>query len=182
MDTLPRDVDLLDFWWQAGAEKWFAQDDDFDDLCKERFGAATAAALNGELDAWSVSPTGALALILLLDQFPRNIYRGTPKAFAGDAKGLEIAGAAIEQGFDRAFPPSVRVFFYLPFEHAEDMAAQEKAVDLCRALGDMQFYHYALIHMDVIRRFGRFPHRNTVLGRVSTAAEEAYLADNGFSA
>ncbi|GGB38978.1 hypothetical protein GCM10011316_08760 [Roseibium aquae] len=182
MTSLPSDIDVLDFWWRAGSAKWFQQDDAFDDLCRERFGPAVDAALEGKLDHWTQSPSGALALILLLDQLTRNIHRGTPDAFAGDALALKIADQAIAAGYDRAFPPDVRVFFYLPFEHAEDMAAQERAVDLCRALDHTQYYHFALVHMDVIRRFGRFPHRNKVLGRTPTPAEEAYLADNGFSA
>lgn len=181
-DALPTAVEVLDFWWNAGASKWFAQDDAFDAGCRSRFGDAIEAAKNGALDSWSETPHGALAVILLLDQFTRNVFRGEAEAFAADAQAVDVAEKAIANGFDRAFPKEVRIFFYLPFEHAEDMALQERAVDLCRSLGDMQFYHYALIHMDVIRRFGRFPHRNQVLGRDSTEAEKAFLADGGFSA
>lgn len=175
-------LDVLDFWWQAGAAKWFARDDKFDRRCRETFTAAIEAAAAGELDHWSDSADGALALILLLDQMPRNIYRGTPEAFKADGKAVEIAQKALDKGFDRAFPKDARGFFYLPFEHSEDMAHQERSVDLCRILGDKELYHYALIHLDVIRRFGRFPHRNAVLGRCSTPEELAYLESGGFSA
>lgn len=181
-DGLPASVDVLDFWWSAGAQKWFSSDDAFDAECRDRFLGGIAAARAGDLDNWAETAHGALALILLLDQFPRNVFRGSAGAFASDAKAVAVAEQAISAGFDRAFPKEARIFFYLPFEHAEDMALQERAVDLCRGLGDMQFYHFALIHMDVIRRFGRFPHRNETLGRQSTDAEKAFLANNGFSA
>ena len=179
-DTSP--LDILDFWWQAGPEKWFAGGEAFDTECRDRFLGAVEAARDGALDGWAETAAGALALILLLDQMPRNIYRGTPDAFASDAKAVEIADLAVTRGHDRAFPKDVRVFFYLPFEHAEDIALQERCVDLTRKLGKEQLSLYAYIHLDVIRRFGRFPHRNDVLGRASTEAEKAFLADGGFSA
>ncbi|MBO6756820.1 MAG: DUF924 domain-containing protein [Roseibium sp.] len=180
--TLCSDLDVLDFWWQAGPPKWFASDDAFDQSCKDRFGDTVEAALSGALDHWAETPAGALALILVLDQLPRNIFRGSARAFAGDDRALAIAERAIANAYDRAFPKDVRVFFYLPFEHAEDITAQERSVDLSRRLGIENFYHYALIHMDVIRRFGRFPHRNAILGRETTEEEKAYLEDGGFSA
>ncbi|CTQ69783.1 DUF924 family protein [Roseibium alexandrii] len=181
-DGLVSPIDVLDFWWEAGAEKWFARDDGFDARCRDTFLATIKAAQQGGLDEWAETPSGALALILLLDQFTRNVFRGSAEAFAADSKAVAIAEAAVARGYDKAFPKSVRVFFYLPFEHAEDMSLQERAVDLCQPLGNMEFYHYALIHMDVIRRFGRFPHRNDVLGRASTEAEIAFLRAGGFSA
>lgn len=174
--------DVLDFWWQAGPEKWFAKDDKFDKRCRERFLPAIEEAAEGKLDAWAETADGALALLILLDQFPRNVFRGSPKAFRADPKAVQIAEIALERGFDRAFPKDARSFFYLPFEHSEDMAHQERSVDLCRVLGIQETYHYALIHLDVIRRFGRFPHRNEVLGRESTPEEIAYLKSGGFSA
>jgi len=180
--SLPSALDILDFWWSAGPSKWFTKNDKFDKECQNRFAERIEQALNGELDDWAHEPTSMFALILLLDQFPRNIFRGSPRAFEGDPKAQKLAELAMEKGFDRAFPKDVRMFFYLPFEHAEDMALQEKCVDLARRLGHQEFYLYALIHMDAIRRFGRFPHRNKVLGRTSTPEEEAYLADGGFSA
>lgn len=178
----PDATDILDFWWTAGPPKWFARDDAFDAEIRDRFGDLVAAARDGELDGWSGTPHGALALLLLLDQFPRNIHRGDPLAFASDARARSIAAKALEAGFDRAFPKQGRAFFYLPFEHSEEMADQERSVDLFRRHGDQEGYLYALIHLDVIRRFGRFPHRNAVLGRASSEAEEAFLADGGFSA
>jgi len=174
--------DVLDFWWQAGAGKWFAKDDKFDKSCRERFLPAIEDALAGRLDHWMESADGALALLLLLDQMTRNVFRDSADAFKADGKALAVAGVALERGFDRAFPRDVRGFFYLPFEHSEDMAHQERSVDLFRSLGEKEVYHYALIHMDVIRRFGRFPHRNKVLGRETTPEEQAYLEDGGFSA
>ncbi len=175
-------LSVLEFWWQAGPNKWFARDDAFDHQIRDRFLSHMDAAKAGDLDTWLDTPHGALALIILTDQFPRNVYRNDPRAFAADPKACDVADIALSRSFDLAFPKSVRVFFYLPYEHAEDIDLQEKAVDLCRRTGEQTYYHYALLHMDVIRRFGRFPHRNTVLGRETTAAEAAYLADRGFSA
>ncbi|ADZ68680.1 DUF924 family protein [Polymorphum gilvum] len=181
-DTSCNPLDILDFWWTAGPQSWFKRDPHFDAIIRDRFSGCMEAALSGRLDAWADTPHGALALLLLLDQFPRNVFRDDARAFAGDARAQAIAAKAVDAGFDRAFPKDGRTFFYLPFEHAEDMAQQERAVDLFRRLGDQTYYHYALVHMDVIRRFGRFPHRNAVLGRASTAAEKAYLDDGGFGA
>jgi len=175
-------LDVLDFWWQAGPSKWFAKNDTFDGNCRKRFQEALESAKSGHLDHWCETADGTLALLLLLDQMSRNIYRGEAEAFAADAKAVSVAELAVARGFDRVFPHDVRVFFYLPFEHSEDMAHQERAVDLCRMRGNKEVYHYALIHMDVIRRFGRFPHRNKVLGRISTPEEIAFLQEGGFSA
>lgn len=181
-EPMPSPFDILDFWWRAGPSKWFARDDAFDREIAERFGAAVEAAIEGAFEDWTGTPHGSLALLLLLDQFTRNIHRGRERAFAGDARALQIAQAAVEREFDRAFPKEARTFFYLPFEHAETMEAQERSVDLFRRNGVEKEYLYALIHLDVIRRFGRFPHRNAALGRETTAAESAFLADGGFSA
>lgn len=180
--SLSSAIDVLEFWWEAGASKWFAKNEKFDAECGSRFMHLIEAALAGELDHWAETPSGMLALIIVLDQFPRNVFRGSPRAFEGDAYALKFANEAVSNEFDKAFPKDVRVFFYLPFEHAEDMEAQEKSVDLTRVLGIESFYHYALIHMDVIRRFGRFPHRNKALGRPSTPEEKKYMAEAGFSA
>ncbi|WP_083656537.1 DUF924 family protein [Mongoliimonas terrestris] len=171
---------VLDFWWEAGAAKWFRGGEAFDEACRTALLGLHEEAAGGAFDSWEETPHGTLALLILLDQIPRNIFRGTPRAFATDAKALAIARRALDKGFPKAFSKDVRVFFYLPFTHAEDMADQELCVDLTRTLG-MEVYHYALIHMDAIRRFGRFPHRNAILGRVSTEAEDAYLASGGFS-
>ncbi len=174
-------LDVLDFWWRAGSEKWFSSDPRFDTACREGFQDSLEAAAAGTLDAWCETPHGALALILLLDQMSRNIFRDTPRMFATDAQALAIAEQAIDNGFDRAFPLIERRFVYMPFMHAEDLSHQERCIDLCRALGDKEGYRYALIHMDPIRRFGRFPHRNRILGRESTPAEIAYMETGGFS-
>uniref|UniRef100_UPI003BACFEA6 DUF924 family protein n=1 Tax=Stappia sp. TaxID=1870903 RepID=UPI003BACFEA6 len=181
-DDKPEATDILDFWWTAGPAKWFAKDDAFDAEIRGRFLQRVEQAATGELDAWAATPHGALALLILLDQFPRNLYRGDKRAFAADGRAREIAARALDNGFDRAFPVNARTFFYLPFEHSEDIADQERSVDLFRRLGDQQTYFYALLHLDVIRRFGRFPHRNEALGRATTAAEAAYLSDGGFGA
>lgn len=175
-------LDVLDFWWEAGPAKWFAKDDKFDKRCQDMFLPSIQAAKAGDLDQWQQTADGALALLILLDQMSRNVYRGSPEAFAADSKAVAIAEEALERGFDRAFPKEARGFFYLPFEHSENMDHQERAVDLSKATGDKELYHYALIHMDVIRRFGRFPHRNEVLGRQSTPDEIAFLEAGGFSA
>lgn len=181
---MTRDLDdpiaVLEFWWTAGPEKWFAADATFDDACR-RFSHLIEAAAEGRLDAWAETPHAALALVIVTDQFPRNVFRGTERAFGTDAKALAVATAAIDRGFDRAFPVMARKFFFLPFMHAEDIAAQERGLDLYRALGDQEGYYYMLIHFDVIRRFGRFPHRNAMLGRQTTPEEAAYMASGGFS-
>lgn len=178
----PDAFDILDFWWMAGPQAWFVRNEAFDAEIRARFAGLVEEAREGALDAWADSPHGALALLLLLDQFPRNLYRGDALAFASDDRARRIAEGALASGFDRAFPKAARPFFYLPFEHSEEMSDQERSVDLFRRHGDEQAYLYALIHLDVIRRFGRFPHRNAALGRETTSAEAAYLADGGFSA
>jgi uncharacterized protein (DUF924 family) len=180
--AIAQPIEILDFWWRAGPAKWFARDDEFDQEIRGRFLPAIEVAQRGDLGDWAEQPHGALALILLLDQFTRNVFRESSRAFEADHLALAVAQKAVELSFDKAFPPNERVFFYLPFEHAEDMAAQEMSVDLCRGTGDQQYYLYALVHMDVIRRFGRFPHRNAVLGRETTAEEQAFLDGGGFSA
>ena len=181
-ETLANPIDVLDFWWQAGSSKWFARNDEFDRTIRERFLTTIEAAQAGELDAWAETAHGALALILLLDQFTRNVFRNDRRAFTADPQALSIAKKSVAMGYDKAFPKDVRAFFYFPFEHAEDMDAQQVSVDLFRKTGDRDFHLYALIHLDVIRRFGRFPHRNAVLGRETTPEEQAFLDDGGFSA
>lgn len=179
---LPNDaLELLDFWWEAGEAAWFSGDAAFDEAC-ERFRPLHETAARGELDGWADAPVTALALLLLLDQLPRNLHRGSAEAFATDAKALGVAEQAIARGFDRAFPMPAKSFFYLPFMHSEELAVQERSLDLYRQAGDQNTYFYALIHFDAVRRFGRFPHRNAVLGRETSAAEQAYLDSGGFAA
>lgn len=178
---------VLDFWfgpapgeWRAA---WFGKNDAFDAECRSILGPLAARAAKGELDGWLDTEEGSLALVLLLDQAPRNLHRGTPLAFACDPAALKAARATIAKGFDRALGAVERVFVYLPFEHAEDLAAQDEACALMRALPDAawkaQVVDYADKHRDVIARFGRFPHRNAILGRESTEAEKAYLSQPG---
>lgn len=175
-------TEVLSFWWSAESAAWFSADPAFDDRVRAALGDLHEEAAAGGCAGWAATPHGALAEILLLDQVPRNIFRGTPRAFATDGRALAAAHAALAANHPAAFPPVARAFFFLPFEHAEDMEAQSLAVDLFRGLGDRELYFYALLHMDAIRRFGRFPHRNAILGRASTAEEEAYLASGGFRA
>lgn len=181
-DKTPSPFDILDFWWKAGPPKWFQRSDAFDAEIRDNYLAAYQHAADGHLDSWCATPHGMLALILLIDQFPRNMFRDDPQTFATDGKALELAQLSLERGFHRAFPNPAKAFFFLPFEHAEDMPAQETSVDLFREHTDEQGLLYALIHLDVIRRFGRFPHRNKVLGRETTAEEQRYLDTGGFGA
>ena len=180
--STPRNV--IDFWTGAGPKAWFRADPAFDAAMRARFEATHLAASRNELEDWSPSSEGSLALVLLLDQAPRNIYRGSAHAFATDGLALALATRAVEAGFDLQAPPALQIFFYLPFEHAENPAAQARGVALCEAhaarTGDDDQLRYARIHADVIARFGRFPHRNQALGRVTTPEEAAFLAGGGF--
>lgn len=180
---------ILDFWFGAPdsggygkpRETWFKADDAFDADIKQRFEGPLEAAAAGTHDGFAVTPEGALALTILLDQFPRNIYRGTARAFAFDPKALALARQALAAGYDQAVAPFQRTFLYLPFEHSESLADQERSVALFEALGDENSLDYAVRHRDIIVRFGRFPHRNAILGRESTAEELIFLEQPGSS-
>ncbi|MBS0212942.1 MAG: DUF924 domain-containing protein [Proteobacteria bacterium] len=173
--------DLVTCWRDAGMARWFTRDAAFDALLRERYGDAHMAASRREFDAWLAAPGSALALILLLDQIPRNIHRDSAHAYATDPLARLHAQAAIAAGHDQAADPALRMFFYLPFEHSEDRADQDRAVALFTALGDANLLDYAQRHRDTIARFGRFPHRNAALGRSTTPAEQAWLdAGGGF--
>jgi uncharacterized protein (DUF924 family) len=174
-----RPADVIAFWIAAGPEAWFKKDASFDATCA-KFEAAQMAAARGELADWEATPEGALALVLLLDQIPRNIYRGTAHAFATDPLAQRVAERAIIAGFDRATAMPLRVFFYLPFEHAENLSLQARCVALMEATGDAEYTKYALLHRDIIARFGRFPHRNAALGRTTTPEEQDFLDGGGF--
>lgn len=179
--TEPRTAaDVVTFWRDAGPEKWFARDDGFDRRC-ESFVPLHMAAARRELDAWSADAEGALALLILLDQIPRNVYRGTAHAFATDALARSVARRAFEAGFDRATSPALRVFFYLPFEHSESLDDQRLSMELHARLEGADADRWARIHFEIIERFGRFPHRNALLGRDTTDAERAFLEDGGFA-
>jgi uncharacterized protein (DUF924 family) len=182
---------VLAFWFEGDREtlreRWFTPDAAFDAAIRARFGALVAPAAAGAFDPWAATPEGALALCLLLDQFPRNLHRGTARAYACDPKAREIARAAVlRDRHDLRLTATERVFLYLPFEHSEDMADQDLSVALFEGLRDHPAHRapggtidYAWRHWLVIREFGRFPHRNAALGRASTAAERAYLARPG---
>jgi uncharacterized protein (DUF924 family) len=174
----PRQV--LDFWREAGPDKWFARDEAFDARFRQAFLDAHWAASRGELEHWVDSADGALALVLLLDQFPRNCFRRSGHAYATDPLARHYATRAIEAGLDARVEPALRVFMYMPFEHSEDMADQLRTIELMRAVAP-EFMQYAIAHRDVIERFGRFPHRNRELGRENTPEEQAWLdAGGGF--
>ncbi len=182
----------LDSEGMATAEQqklWFNPPAGVDDACRSAFGGDVATAISGDIDGWASSPSGLVALVVLLDQFTRNIYRGTPQAFAGDARALGLARLAVEEGIDAGMPAIHRVFLYIPFEHAEDLVAQNEGIAHFDRLLDegperaqariADFRRYAVAHRDVIARFGRFPHRNAILGRESTAEELAYMEKHG---
>ncbi len=218
--------DIVAFWQAAGPRRWFRKDSTFDEALRERFLAVHEAAARGECDAWARHASGSLALLILLDQFPRNAFRQTPRMFATDAQARAVADAAITVGHDRAVPPALRQFFYLPFMHSEALADQEKSLTLYAALAadnapdarsakaveeagaggaareadraggskdtqeargaagaiePLDATRHAREHHDIVARFGRFPHRNAVLGRASTAAELTFLDDGGFA-
>ncbi|HEX2544629.1 MAG TPA: DUF924 family protein [Ramlibacter sp.] len=171
--------ELLDFWRAAGPQRWFRADPAFDAELRDRFLAAHEAAARGELD-WPGSAEGALALVLLLDQFPRNAFRGTARMYATDAQARQAAAdAAIAAGFDGQVDAELRQFFYLPFMHSERLQDLERCVALNQSVGGEPL-RFAQHHRDIVRRFGRFPHRNAVLGRETSAEEERFLAEGGF--
>jgi uncharacterized protein (DUF924 family) len=174
-------ADVVSFWAEAGPKRWFAKDDAFDAAIRERFLALHERAAAGELAGWEATSEGSLALLILLDQFPRNMFRSSPRAFATDPQALAIAERAIARGDDTRVPKELRTFFYLPHQHAEDLAVQERGVACNRAAGDAEGVKWAEVHADIIRRFGRFPHRNAVLGRTTTAEEQAFLDAGGFA-
>ncbi len=197
---LKRD-ELLQFWFgdspddaavaKTQAELWWGHCQETDELLQARFGAAASAAAADVLDHWVGSPRGRLALILLLDQLPRAIHRAMPAAFAQDAKARAVAEQGLESGADRLLRPIERLFFYLPFEHSEELADQDRSVEVYRELvtsvptahreAFAGFFDYAVKHRDVIKQFGRFPHRNFILGRESTPEEKAFLEQSGSS-
>jgi uncharacterized protein (DUF924 family) len=179
MARLASAEEIVRFWREAGPERWFSRDDALDALCRERFLETYEAAARGDLPEWELEPEGALALLILLDQMPRNMFRGTRRAWATDASAVLVAERTIDRGFDRQVAPDMRRFFYLPFMHAEDAAAQERSVALNAELG-ADSAEYARHHRDIVARFGRFPHRNAILERESTPEELAFLEQDPF--
>jgi len=191
MRDQPRPDDVLLFWFGAPAERgkrhkrWFEKSEAFDREVRERFLPLYEAGFEGELSGWKAEPRDCLALIVLLDQFPRNMFRGTPRAFAADPLALDTARYAVAQGYDKVLLPVERLFVYLPFEHSEALADQVRSCELTKPLEAFEetagVYRYALAHRDVIQRFGRFPHRNAILGRASTPEETEFLQQPGSS-
>jgi uncharacterized protein (DUF924 family) len=191
MTPLPPDASaVLAFWFDPdNHSEWYASHPEFDARIRERFGGQVELAAEGKLSDWAATPTGWLALLIMLDQFSRNIYRNDPRAWAQDLRAQQLALSGLEEGFDRQLPPIQRVFAYMPLEHAEDMGLQQRSVASFEALCEdvspderesfLEFLDYAQRHEAVIARFGRFPHRNAVLGRISTPEESAYLAEPG---
>ena len=172
---------VVDFWRTVGPSSWFAKDDDFDRRFRERFLELHEAAARGDLDAWQDSATGTLGLLILLDQFPRNAFRGTKRMYATDARARTVADGAIRAGHDLAIEAPLRLFMYLPFGHSEDLTDQECSVELARCHLTPAELVRAEHHRDIVRRFGRFPHRNAILGRISRPDEIRYLAEGGYA-
>jgi uncharacterized protein (DUF924 family) len=171
---------VVAFWRDAGEKRWFSKDAAFDAAFRQRFLASHEAAAAGALGGWLGDAESALALVILLDQFPRNCFRGTARVYATDAQARAASGSAIDAGFDRRTEPALRLFFYLPYSHSESLADQDRAVELAARLPGNSHAH-ALGHREIVRRFGRFPHRNALLGRTSTPEELTYLDAGGFA-
>lgn len=171
---------VLAFWREAGPSRWFAKDDAFDRAFREKFLTLHERAVEGALEDWLTTAEGALALVLLLDQFPRNAFRGTPRMYAADRLAREMALRAIAAEHDSAVPVQERKFFYLPFGHSEEIADQRRCLAWCKAL-DARDTQNAQRHHDIVARFGRFPHRNPILGRAMTTDEQAYLDAGGYT-
>jgi uncharacterized protein (DUF924 family) len=178
---LPSASDVLAYWRKLGPERWFVQDAAVDAEIRDKFQDLYTAALAGSLGHWEEDASRALAHVIVLDQFPRNMFRGSAAAFAADPLARAAAGRAIDRGFDRQTAMAERPFFYLPYMHSETLADQERCCELCRAVADEGTLKYAELHADIIRRFGRFPHRNAVLGRITTPEEQAFLDGGGFA-
>jgi len=182
MAALP--ADIVGFWSNAGSKKWFAKSEAFDEAIRLRFEPVHHAAARGDYAAWAQTAEGALALLLLFDQFPRNLYRGTAHAFATDPLARSIAAPAIDRNFHHQVEPALRPFFFTPFMHSEALADQDRSVALYEAhdaeTGDFESLKFAVLHHDIIKRFGRFPHRNPAFGRTTTAEERTFLAEGGF--
>jgi uncharacterized protein (DUF924 family) len=173
--------DIISFWRDAGPHRWFKKDEAFDAEIRQRFLTTHEAATTGKLSHWKDTAEGVLALLILLDQFPRNMFRSEKRTFATDPLARAIAAGALLRGFDVQAPEGMRSFFYLPFEHSENIVDQERSLALYKAAGNADDIKWAELHADIIRRFGRFPHRNAILGRESTPEERTFLEQGGFA-
>jgi uncharacterized protein (DUF924 family) len=173
--------DVVAFWYQAGPYRWYDSTPEFDMEVRTKWLAAHECAAQHGHEDWMETAEGSLALLLLLDQFPRNMFRGTPRAFATDPLAHIVATKALDAGFDQKFKNPWRRFFYLPFMHAENLPDQKRCLDLCLKAGDQGGIGASRMHLQIIARFGRFPHRNVALGRDMTPAEQAFLDQGGWS-
>jgi len=172
---------ILAFWREAGPEKWFKKDPAFDQAIAARYGSAVEQAMTGALDHWSETPTGSLALVLVLDQFTRNIWREDARAFSGDGKALSVAERAIETGQDFLISLEDRQWLYMPFMHSESLDVQRRGLVYFKdRLEDPNTFDFAVLHWEIIEKFGRFPHRNELLGRETTSEEQVFLDEGGF--
>jgi uncharacterized protein (DUF924 family) len=180
-NALPSPADVVNFWIEAGPSKWFSKDDAFDKAFKDRFLEAHYAAARRDLDLWMETAHGALALLILLDQFPRNAFRDTGHMFATDSLALHFTRIAVAQGYHQAVDLPLQPFILMPLMHSESLEDQEELLRILSQDTHPDTYKYAVIHRDVIRDFGRFPHRNQSLGRATTEAEQAFLDSGGFS-
>jgi uncharacterized protein (DUF924 family) len=174
-------ADILAFWREAGRERWYKRNDAFDAEVRARFLDLWQRAAAGELSSWEATDDGALALVIVLDQFPRNMFRGDARTFSSDALAREVASRAIARGADQRIEAALLEFIYMPFMHSELLADQLRCVELIRRTGNTDNLGYAEDHADIVRRFGRFPHRNRILGRTTTPEEQAFLDSGGFS-
>jgi uncharacterized protein (DUF924 family) len=174
-------ADIIAFWREAGKERWWKKDDAFDAAIRLRFFVVWENARGGGLQSWRTSDDGLLALTIVLDQFPRNMFRGDARTYATDALAREVASQAIAAGADRRVDQTLRQFLYMPFMHSETLADQQRCVALFNAAGEPESAKFAEGHADIVRRFGRFPHRNKILGRTTTEDEQTFLDEGGFS-
>ena len=174
-------ADILTFWREAGRDRWYKRDAAFDAEVRHRYLELWRKAAAGELSSWEATDDGALALTIVLDQFPRNMFRDDAMTYASDAKARDVAARAIDRGADARIEPALLEFLYMPFMHSEHLPDQLRCVELFRATAHAENLSYAEQHADIVRRFGRFPHRNRVLGRETTAEEQAFLDSGGFS-
>ena len=181
VETSVTPAEILAFWRDAGPARWYSRDDAFDAEVRQRFFGLWQRAAAGELSSWETSDDGALALVIVLDQFPRNMFRDDIRTYASDAQAREVAHRAVERGVDARIDGALREFLYLPFMHSEHLADQLRCIELSRAAGHTESLKWAEHHADIIRRFGRFPHRNGLLGRPTTPDEQAFLDQGGFS-
>ena len=180
---------LLEFWMGSSnpdemasyRDEWWVKNDEFDRRINDDFGTLYEQAANGKLDSWKETPLGCVALVILLDQFPRNMFRGDPRSFATDPQARDLTRYVLDKGFDQEVPMGCKVFLYLPLEHSEDLDHQNACVALMQAMGNENATEFAIKHQVIIERFGRFPHRNEVLGRKSTPEEIEFLKEPGSS-